>query len=282
MKHLILTLALLVIAAAAPVTDAPLSALQFRDRMASAWQDRFGTKVTPVSPMSFDAKLPDGTAVRVNTDNAYSRYLAQPAELDAIIAVHLQGLVDSGNPGADTLDQLVVIIRPTNYLTANVAPGADPSKFPPTRPFAGDLSLFLAVDSPTAIRTASTDDLARWHIDLAAAWERGLANIKPRVGTLQIMRMIDDNGASGITAESGLAPSVLALPQMCAADAPRANEVQVVLIISRDAYLFGTPDDPDSMARFWRDAKVAIANKTAMSITPITCRNGAWVAVTPP
>jgi hypothetical protein len=282
MKALFCALTLLLFAAAAPATDAPLSALQFRDRMAAAWQDRFGTAPTPVSPMSFDAKLPDGKAVRVNIDSAYNLYVADPANLDAIIARQLQVLADSGNPGADMLDQLVVIIRPTDYLTASVAPGADLSKFLPTHPFAGDLSLFLAIDSPTAIRTASTDDLDRWHIDLAAAWERGLANIKPRVGTLQMIRMVDENGASGIGGDSGLAPSVLATPGMCGPAAPEGNNGQVVLVISRDAFLFGVPSDPDSMKRFWRDAKASIASDATLSRTPITCQKGAWVAAPVP
>jgi hypothetical protein len=282
MKTLLLALAMLVATAAAPVSDAPLSALQFRDATAAAWRDRYGTTPEPAGPTSFDAKLPDGKAVRVYIDNAYQLYLQDPASLDAVIARHLQGLADSDETATADLDQLVIIVRPTTYLTDSAAPGADLSKSLPTRPFAGDLSLFLAVDSPTTIRTASTDDLARWRIDTAAAWQRAYANIKPRVGPLQMFRLRDDNGASGIGAESGLAPSVLALPQMCGPEAAEGDNSQVVLVVSRDAFLFGVPGDADSMARFWREAKAAIAGDATLSLTPVTCKKGAWISVPVP
>ena len=176
-----------------------------------------------------------------------------------------------------TLDQLVVIVRPSNPPAAGGAPATDPAKAVPPRPFAGDLALFLAVDSPGAIRLAVPADLARWHLDAAAAWDRARINIKARIGELQQIRLGDANGPDGIGAASGLAPSLLATDEACSPAQPDGIAGQVVLLVSRDSYIFGTPADPQSMARFWGAARSIVDRYAAFSTTPITCRNGSWV-----
>jgi hypothetical protein len=268
-----------VLVVAAPVAASPISIAAFRDQMAAALSKRFTTTITPVGTTAFDAKMPDGSNLRVNVDNAYQQYLMAPAEIDAVIVKYIGVFAEANGADSATIDQLVVIVRPTNYLTENAAPGADLSKMLPPRPLAGDLSLFLAVDSPTAIRSAARDDLVRWRIDLPEAWKRAVPNIAVRIGALQMLRVNDESGASGYGGESGLAPSLLATATACSPENPDGIAGQIVLVVSRDVFLYGVPSDPESMLRFWRSAKEAIARKETLSFTPITCRQGAWVTV---
>lgn len=147
---------------------------------------------------------------------------------------------------------------------------------------AGDLSFFLAVDAPDTIRLAAPTDLARWRLVPDQAWARGIQNVKRRMGQMQLVRFGDADGPSGLSAESGLAPSALADPALCGPDAPIGMDGQVVLIVSRDTFLFAMPSDAGQTRRFWTAAKRAAATGAALSSTPLTCRARKWVVATAP
>jgi hypothetical protein len=248
----------------------------FRDRMAAAFRAATGEAATTVDDRTFRAKARDGREVTVSIDNAYAAYVADPSQLDALIARYVRVFTAPGDDGAP-IDRLVVIVRPSDYATRGFAPGTSPPPHVPPRPMAGDLSYFLAVDSPDAIRLATPADLARWKVDEGAAWTRGIANIGSLLGAMQLAQLAGYEDSSGLVAASGLAPSVLADPAMCAGT--RLPGADLVLVNARDMFLFASAAHAED---FWKVARAEIAAGRSLSATVLTCRDGRWAVAEPP
>jgi len=276
------SIALLAWLFASPVMAAPQSISEFRDRMAAAAVAATTGQTEVVDKGAFKLKRAGADELQINVDNAYARYLEAPDDIDGIIELYVRTMLDADIATGD-LAQLIVIVRPVDYFPgSNKRAAAQPPANRPiqSRPMAGDLTYLLAIDSPTTIRTATTDDLARWQIDAATAWNRATANIKARMGPLVSIRLGDSNGATGIGADSGLAPSMLADSNFCGAAAPDGSpKGVVVLVISRESFLFGVPADAGSMQLFWAATKRLIGEDSSLSKTPLSCRGGKWETV---
>lgn len=271
----------LLIAAAPPVAPSRLSPAGFRDRLAGIVAKETGNQTIAIDDRSFKAKRADGTELTILIDNAYNQYLGNPDQADAIIARYVRIVLVDDNVQANVED-VVVIVRPNDYLSASLPTGSSTADFPQPRRVAGDLSFFLAIDSPETIRLVSLVDLAKWKIDEASAWQRGVENLKSHVGPLAISRLGSKDGAIGLTADSGLAPSLLADPAFCGEAAPDALDGQTVLVYSREMFLFAKPSDVNMTKLFWKTAKEEIAAGRSMSDTPLSCRGGRWQAATAP
>jgi hypothetical protein len=276
-RALLLLASLWVLAAAGE--PAPLSPQAFRDRFAAAVATATGHATKPIDDYTFDAKSSDGSDITINTDNAYAAYRADPAQLDAIIGRYTRTLAGTEDAGHDATDQLIVIVRPSDYLARNLPSGSQTGGFVAPRPMAGDLSYFLAVDSPESIRTAGKSDLARWHIDEATAWKIAIGNLGARVGSISVLHLGADDGANGIGAASGLAPSILADPTYCAKDSPAGANGEIILLYAKDFFLFTIPADKAMTSRFWTSVKAEIGAGRSLSSTPLACRDGRWQAV---
>lgn len=240
-----------------------------------------GNPTTTLDERTFKGKAADGEEVTVNIDSVYAQYLAEPVRLEAVVDRYARVMSGISGGGA-TADQLVVIVRPTNYLANSLPAGTSIDHFVPPRPLAGDLSYFLAVDSTDTIRTAGREDLAHWHLSEADAWTRARQQLKTRVGPLQLVRLGGEDGPSGLGAESGLAPSIIADPALCGPGAPEGRRGWIVLIFDRETLLFADPSDEVQTQRFWAVIKQARAARTSLSSTPLTCRNGHWVVARAP
>lgn len=267
---------------AAPQAAAPvlLSPAAFRDRLEAVVTTVTHQPATAVDERTFRTKRADGTELTIAIDNAYAEYQAHPATLDAILARYAALLATAEQTG--DVDQLVVIIRPSDYLGRTLPAGASTVNFIAARPMAGDLSFFLAVDSPETIRLAGPADLARWRLDENAAWSRAVANIRTRIGPLQPTRLGGENGLDGFGAASGLAPSLLADPTICGPTAPDGMQGQLVLVYARDMFVYAIPSDRAQTRDFWKAASREIANGRSMSHTVLTCRTGHWAVVKAP
>ncbi len=239
-----------------------------------------GFPATPVDDHTFVAKNSDGEEITINIDNAYAAYLAKPDDLDSLIQRFTS--IFSASEQAAGLDQLTVIVRPSDYVTQSLSPRASLNAFPSPRPLAGDLSVFLAIDSPETIRTASLDDLKKWGLTEAEAWNRAISSIKARIGPLGFAKLEGEPDSSVMVANSGLAPSILADPVFCGPAAPSGLSEAVVLLLSRDAFLLGFPGEKRSIRTFWKIAKDQIQQGLSMSRTAITCEGGQWVVAPTP
>jgi hypothetical protein len=267
--------ALLCIAAAAPAAaDGPMPPAAFRDRLSAAITAITHQTATVVDQRTFRTKAANGTELTLNIDNAYAQYLRDPAQAEAVIA-RFARIFATPVDTTPSVEQLVVIVRPADYASRAVSPGASMKNFMPPRPMAGDLAFFLAVDAADTIRLAGPDDLKYWRLDEAQAWRRATANIKARVGTIQMIRLGDQSGATGLTAESGLAPSILAEPSFCGPTVPNGVGGQQVLLYARDMFLVASPENPDSVTALWKAAR-GEAGDEPMSRNVLACRNGRW------
>ena len=72
---------------------------------------------------------------------------------------------------------------------------------------------------------------------------------------------------------------MLAQPTLCGAQKLNGIQGQVVLLYSKDMFLFALPADPAMMRTFWSVVKGEIAKERSLSNTPITCQNGRWIVV---
>jgi hypothetical protein len=140
-----------------PAATGTLSPAAFRDRLIAAIQTATH-RPTTILDERFRATRADGTELTVIINNAYAQHQADPSGLEAVVARFTRMLDAPGDDGA-TVDRLVVIVRPIDYLKQSVQPGAKLDNFIPARPMAGDLSLFLAVDARQTIRLAGPKDL---------------------------------------------------------------------------------------------------------------------------
>ena len=268
-------------ATASPGGSPLLSPVAFRDRLEAAVTAITHQPVANLDDRTFRTKQVSGTELTVSIDNVYPLYQADPSSLDAIVSRYAGVLAAPVQEGA-TLDQLVVIVRPSDYITRSLPPGASTANFLPPRPMASDLSLFLAIDAPDTIRPAGPADLRRWNIDVAEAWRRAVVNIKQRIGPLQPTRLGNERGAVGFGAASGLAPSMLADPSVCGPTAQNGIRGQLVLLYARDMFLYADPTDTAMTSLFWSVVKAETAAGRSLSSTVLTCRSGRWEVAAPP
>lgn len=280
MRTVALAAALLAHAAWAQA-PATLSPTAFRDRLSAAIGAMTHQPVVAVDEHTLRVKQQGRDDLTIYTDNAYAQYQADPLQIDAVVSRYSRLLLAS-DAGGEPVEQLVLVVRPSDYVTRSIAAGASTKNFLPGHPIAGDLSYFLAVDSSETIRTAGPTDLARWGLTEAAAWSRAIANVKVRVGPLEMIRLGDENGPSGLTAASGLAPSIISDPAFCGPAAPTGMDQQVVFVLSRDTLLFAMPSDSEQTKRFWAAVDTEAANGRTLSSTPLTCRVGKWTIATHP
>lgn len=154
-----LALAAFALAIAVPATanEPLLTPAEFRDRVAAAMAASTGNPVTVVDDTTFTILNADGEQLTVSTGNGYADYQSEPDNLSDIVTRFASVL--GTNPVAAEADQLVLIVRPANYVRQTLPDGGSPDNFPDPRPLAGDLAYFLAIDSPDSIRVASNDDL---------------------------------------------------------------------------------------------------------------------------
>lgn len=267
----------LALSGATAASAEPLSPAAFRDRLAASISSSTGVPAKPVDDRTFTKKDAEGSEVTISIDNAYAEYLSDPEQLDTILK-RFERVFGTKQPVA-RLDQLTVIVRPSDYVAESLGSATAHDKAPAGRPLAGDLSVFLAIDSPETIRTVVFDDLKAWNLSEAQAWEAALASVKARIGPVGFARMKNEPAASVIVAESGLAPSILGDPVLCGPASPTGLKGAVVLLLARDALLVGFPDDKDSMRAFWKVTREQIGKDQSLSKTAITCRNGRWTPV---
>jgi hypothetical protein len=233
-----------------------------------------------IDEKTFKTQDTAGEEVTIYIDTVYEQYRSEPSDLDQILR-RFAAIMTRHQAEAQS-DQLVVIVRPSDYVSASVGTSAKLDVFLAPRALAGDLSLFLAIDSPESIRTAQSSDLVRWGLTESDAWAKAISAIKQKVGPIGFARLEGEPDSSLLVSESGLAPSILAEPASCGPNSPDGFEGAILLLLSRDSVLFGFPKEKRSISTFWRIVRARISNQSAMSSTPITCKDGSWVSVALP
>lgn len=274
-----LALAAIALALAVPASaeEHALTPAEFRDRVAASMTAATGNPATVIGDWTFTTKDADGQDLTINIDNVYRDYQYNPKNLATIIA-RFASVFGRGVEAA-TADQLVLIVRPLNYVEQAIPTGGATDKFPAAHPIAGDLAYFLAIDAPESIRIATLDDLKGWNLDEASAWKRAQSNLKARIGPIGFAGLEHEPAARLIVADSGLAPSILSDPALCG---PASPSGLLAFVIARDSVLVAFPDDKASIRAFWKVAKPFLDAGQGLSSTAITCDDGQWTIASNP
>ena len=205
-------------------------------------------------------------------ENAWVAYRSNPNNSAVILdrwARLALGRLDQ--PPVDAA-RLVSVVRPAAIL--------DQLSTLVARPLAGDVVEALAFDSDEALRFATRSDLATLKLDEATAFKRGRANLKERIGSVNMGKLAgEEDGLEVISAESGLATGLLVSGATCGPDAPTGlGEGMHVLVLDRNSYLWANDGDPYGMGAFRRFVGRHAAAKDLLSNTPLRCVAGRWQA----
>lgn len=234
-----------------------------------------GTRFRRLDDETVEITLPGKEAGRASMRMAYVEYLRSPDQLDDVIDRAIATLRQDEAELDPKPERLVVILR---TMDTDTQLGTSRPRKLITRPFAGDLVQFLAIDSPAAIQYADNETLQVLNMSEDAAWARALANLPSRIGRLEVAPMEDLEQLTATSSESGLANSALLLPGACT---PGANG-KLTLMLARHFFVQPTTGDERTIAGFWRLARFELTNPEAYSRTAIACRDGRWAAVEPP
>lgn len=210
----------------------------------------------------------------ISTGYAYAQYQADPESPQT----YVDGLADlatstiNGPTGRSrSLDRLslVVAIRPDAYI--QLARSNDDVGGFLWRPFAGDLVAILMQDSPEEMRSVRPEDLDALGLTEKDAWSLALENIRAKIGPLQ--RSTADDGVALINADSGLATSLLWLPENCRQDGPGFD----VLVVARDAYFVADHSSPAAIQGLENYARrLSQSGEEMYSRAVLSCTGGKW------
>lgn len=213
-------------------------------------------------------KPEDGASMFI--ENAYQRYLNQPDLLEKIVGQLARTVLATGNPAAATPESLVVLIRPTSYVTQ---PGFEKTRFL-TRPFAGDFIEVVAVDGEESFQMTEADLVTSLFPDEAAAWARADANTRAKMGRMEIDTL--EPGVWTITNESSLALNFVNQPDTWKTYGVTMVGDPVAVFSQRNLLLLidgGDKDRLDCVAMF---VDQIAGDPEIISTTMFTRHNGVW------
>lgn len=212
----------------------------------------------------------------VSTAYVYKQYLDDPTQLRTYVA----GLTASASAAIETLRQkpsqldrslLVVVIRPAayaEYMRAN-----ENGTGGIWRPFVGDLIAVLVQKNAEQSRSVTSPELREIRLSEPEAWDLALRNLRAQVGTLK--RSVNAQGAEAVTAESGLAASILWLPETCKPGGPDFD----AFVVARDTYFSADQRTPTATAMLAAyAAQLVQSGEETYSDTLISCIDGRWHA----
>lgn len=195
--------------------------------------------------------------------NAYAGYLRDPAQLDLHLNKLLTLVANSSPDTSHGVNQLVVVARHVDY-------GKDLGAEVLLQPLAGDVSLLLAFDTPTALGSVVRSSLDDLRLSEDEAFTRAVENLSGRVGELEVQRFEHAN-VFHIRAESGLATGLLALPDRW------RNGVSacVVFVVTREAFLWCDKTDEDAVTALRHFARIVQAPDRVSKVL-LVFENGVW------
>lgn len=214
------------------------------------------------------SKPKDGSSIFIG--NAYDRYLNQPDALETIIGQMARLALDNGKLDAVTQENLVVLIRPIDYVTQ---PGFDKIKFL-TRPFAGDFIQIVAVDGAETFQMTAADQITPAFLDEAAAWARAEANTRKKMGRMEIDTL--EPGVWTISNDSGLALNFVNQPDTWKTYGVMMTGDPVAVFSQRNLLLLTDSEDKDRLERVAMFVDQLAGDPEIISTTMFTRHDGVW------
>ncbi len=214
------------------------------------------------------SKPDDGVSMFVG--NAYDRYLNKPEQLETIIGQMARSALGNTDLVELTPENLVVLIRPVDYVTQ---PGFEKFKML-TRPFAGDFIEIIAVDGEETFLMTTADKVTPLFPDEAAAWTRAAANTRAKMGRMEIDTL--EPGVWTITNESSLALNFVDQPDTWAVHGVTMTGDPVAVFSQRNLLLLVDGGDKDRLERVAMFVDQIAGDPEIISTTMFTRHNGVW------
>jgi hypothetical protein len=219
----------------------------------------------------------------IYTENAYRQYRDNPADLEGALTglVKIVGDGLRGQPpvGVADRDRLVPVLRPSNFATD--LPGVINGRYPDgtkvvvSRAFIGDLSVLLALDSPTRLAYLNESDMLAMGLNEDEAFAVAQTNLERRIGPVD---RSTERGVEFVAAESALATGLLTQQDACRAGDPE----RLFLVIDRGTYISVPTRDAEAMGLFLGFSADLIARGESMSSVIFSCADGAWQEIGTP
>ncbi len=214
------------------------------------------------------SKPDDGASMFIG--NAYERYLNKPEALETIVGQMARTVLATNDPAAVTKEDLVVLIRPIDYVTQ---PGFEKIKFL-TRPFAGDFIEIIAIDGEETFQMTPADKITPLFPDEAAAWARADANTRTKMGRMEIDAL--EPGVWTITNESSLALNFVNQPDTWKIHGITMTGDPVAVFSQRNLLLLADGGDKDRLERVAAFVDQLAGDPEIISTTLFIRHDGVW------
>jgi hypothetical protein len=214
------------------------------------------------------SKPKDGSSIFVG--NAYDRYLNDPDALETIVGQMARMALEDDKFAAVTQDNLIVLIRPIDYVTQ---PGFEKIKFL-TRPFAGDFIQIIAVDGAETFQMVAADQITPVFPSEAAAWAQAEANTRMKMGRMEINTL--EPGVWTITNESSLALNFVNQPDTWKLHGVTMTGDPVAVFSQRNLLLLADGGDKDRLKRVATFVDQLAGDPEIISTTLFTRHDGVW------
>lgn len=257
-----------------PAVAEPLTPVQFRNQTRAAVERLApGAKVRVVDERTLRVKLPgDGPndELQMMLDGAYDRYLDNPDARDAIIEQMVRVLVSTNAPPVVTQDNVVILLRPSDYLLSSDL-GAIKAL---TRPFGEGFMEIVALDIGETFRVVGVEDLRPLGKDLDTIWRRAAANTRAKNAVYDVGPLTA--GAWTISSESSLAPYFVMTPDLWPANGVFIKGDPVAVFLERNLLLLADGGDKDLIKGLPLFLNKLKGEPGTISTTMYVRRNGAW------
>lgn len=262
------------VALVSPALAKPLTPVQFRDQARAAVERLVpGSKVQVVDERTLRIKLPGaGSAdeLKMMLDSAYDRYLNDPDARDMIIEQMVRVLVSANTTPVVTQDNMVILLRPADYLQSSGLGAVEALR----RPFGPGFIEIVALDLGETFRVVDLDALRAVEKDQDAIWRKAAQNTRARNAAYDVGR--PTAGVWTISAESSLAPYFVMSPDLWEANGVVIKGDPVAVFLERNLLLLADGGDKDLLTGLTMFLNKVKAEPGTISTTMYIRRNGAW------
>lgn len=261
-------------AIATPSLAKPLTPLQFRNEARAAVERLIpGVKVQVVDERTLRVRLPGAgrtDELQMMLDGAYDRYLNDPAAREAIIEQMVRVLVSANTAPVATQDNMVILLRPADYLQSSGL-GAVKAL---SRPFGAGFIEIVALDVGETFRVVGVEDLLPAGKDPDTIWRKAAENTRAKNAAYDVGH--PTVGVWTISSDSSLAPYFVMTPDLWAANGVVMTGDPVAVFLERNLLLLADGGDKDLIKGLPIFLNKVKEEPGTISTTMYIRRNGVW------
>jgi hypothetical protein len=259
---------------ATPALAKPLTPVQFRNQARAAVERLVpGVKVRVVDERTLRVRLPGAAPadeLQMMLDGAYDRYLNDPEAREAIIEQMVRLLVSANTPQAATQDNMVILLRPADYLESSGLGAVEALN----RPFGEGFIEIVALDVGETFRVVGLEDLLPVGRDKDTIWRKAAENTRAKNAVYNVSR--PEPGAWMISSDSSLAPYFVMTPDVWAANGVVMKGDPIAVFLERNLLLLADGGDKDLMKGLPIFLSKVKDEPGTISTTMYIRRNGVW------